>query len=96
MAKRSGTPAPADERRLPSRLVALITGVALGAVWGAVMWLIFEVAGRDSGGRGLAYLVITLAMIGGGVAAIFGASAARKRGERVVPRLPYRWRRHDR
>jgi hypothetical protein len=96
MAKRSGSPAPVTGRRLPPRLAALVTGVALGAVWGAVMWLIFEVAGRDSGGRGLAYLVITVAMIGGGVAAIFGASAARKRGERVFPRLPYRRRGHDR
>ena len=93
MAKRSQTPSPVTQRRLPARLVALVTGVALGAVWGAVMWLIFEVAGRDSGGRGLAYLVVTMAMIGGGVAAIFGASAARKRGERVFPRLPYRRRR---
>ena len=93
MAKRCGSPTPVTGRRLPPRLVALVTGVALGAVWGAVMWLIFEVAGRDSGGRGLAYLVITVAMIGGGVAAIFGASAARKRGERVFPRLPYRRRR---
>ena len=59
------------------------------------MWLIFEAAGRDSGVRGWAYLAITLAMIGGGVAAIFGASAARKRGERSAPRLPYRRRGRD-
>ena len=73
----------------------LLTGVVLGAAWGSVMWLIFEAAGRDSGVRGWAYLAITLAMIGGGVAAIFGASAARKRGERVGPRLPYRRRGRD-
>jgi hypothetical protein len=91
VAKRSDTPPPADGRRaLPPRVVGLLTGVALGAVWGLVMWGIFELAGRDSGGRGLAYLVITMAMIGGGVAAIFGISGARRRGERITPRLPYR------
>jgi hypothetical protein len=67
----------------------LATGVVLGAVWGSVMWLIFELAGRDSGPRGWAYLAVTTAMIGGGVAAIFGAHAARKRGERVSPRLRF-------
>ena len=95
MAKTTKTSAPAAQRRLPSRLAVLATGVVLGAAWGSVMWLIFEAAGRDSGMRGWAYLAITMAMIGGGVAAIFGASAARKRGERVAPRLPYRRRGRD-
>jgi hypothetical protein len=79
-------------RRLPPRITLLLTGAGLGAAWGSVMWLIFEVAGRDSGASGWAYLTITLALIGAGVAAIFGANAARKRGERVTPRLPYRRR----
>jgi hypothetical protein len=98
MADRRDTPPPAPtERRLPPRLAAVATGVVLGAVWGSVMWLIFEAAGRESGLRGWVYLAITVGMIGGGVAAIFGASAARKRGERVTPRLPYRRReRRDR
>jgi hypothetical protein len=81
-------------RRGPSRLRVVGSGVLLGGAWGAVMWGIFELAGRDSGGRGLAYLVLTLAMIGGGVAAIFGAAEVRRRGERVSPRirLPFRRR----
>jgi hypothetical protein len=83
---------PRAEGRVPSRLLVLITGAVLGLAWGSVMWLIFEAAGRDSGVRGWAYLAVTMAMIGGGVAAIFGANAARKRGERVSPRLPYRRR----
>jgi hypothetical protein len=83
---------PQAEGRVPSRLLVLLTGVVLGAAWGSVMWLIFEAAGRDSGVRGWAYLAVTMAMIGGGVAAIFGANAARKRGERVSPKLPYRRR----
>ena len=37
------------------------------------MWGIFELAGQDSGLRGWAYLTITIAMLGAGVAAFFGA-----------------------
>jgi hypothetical protein len=89
--KRSDTPAsPQGGSRIPPRILGLFIGVALGAVWGLVMWGIFELAGRDSGGRGLAYLVITMAMIGGGVAAFFGISGARKRGEKIAPKMPYR------
>jgi hypothetical protein len=95
VAKRSDESTETAEGRVPSRLLVVATGVVLGAVWGSVMWLIFEVAGRESGARGWAYLAITMAMIGGGVAALFGANAARKRGERVAPRLPYRRRGHD-
>jgi hypothetical protein len=75
--------------------MTLLTGAGLGAAWATVLWLIFELAGRDSGLRGWAYLAITLAMIGAGVAALFGANAARKRGERISPRLPYRRRGGD-
>jgi hypothetical protein len=96
MAKRSDTP-PAEQRKPPpSRFATLGMGVLLGAVWGSLMWLIFELAGRDSGPRGWAYLAISMAMIGGGVAAIFGAGAARRRGERVSPRLPFGRRGRDR
>jgi hypothetical protein len=91
VAKRSESP-PAEARRLPPRVAILLTGAALGLGWGSVLWLIFELAGRDSGARGWAYLAITTAMIGAGVAAIFGANAARKRGERISPRPPYRRR----
>ena len=94
VAKRSDT-TPAAPRRLPTRVAILLTGAGLGAAWGSVMWLIFELAGRESGVRGWAYLAITLAMIGAGVAAVFGANTARKRGERVAPRLPYRRRGSD-
>ncbi len=76
---------PAAPRRLPPRVAILLTGACLGLAWGSVLWLIFELAGRDTGMRGWAYLAITTAMIGAGVAAIFGANAARKRGERVGP-----------
>ena len=61
----------------------------LGAAWGVVMWLFFSLT-RDAGGRDLIYIAGTSAMIGGGVAAIFGTFTARKRGERLFPRLPYR------
>ena len=91
--KRQDATPPAP--RQMSRMAVLLTGVVLGAAWGSLMWLAFELAGRESGLRGWAYLAITMAMIGGGVAAIFGAGTARKRGERVSPRLPF-GRRRDR
>ena len=79
--------------QLPRSFV-LAGGAALGALWGSLMWLIFTLAGQDSGARGWAYLAITMGMIGGGVAAIFGAAGARKRGERVIPKVkpPFRRR----
>ncbi|WP_217914860.1 hypothetical protein [Miltoncostaea marina] len=92
--KRTREPA-APAQRAPSRVAIVLAGAVLGAAWGSIMWLIFELAGRESGVRGWAYLAITMAMIGAGVAAIFGAGAARRRGERLGPRLPF-GRRRDR
>lgn len=75
---------------LPPRLLALFIGMGIGAAWGAVMWVIASLTGTDSGVSGLFYLMITTAMIGGGAAALFGAFGARRRGEKVHPKLPYR------
>jgi hypothetical protein len=77
-----------------SRAAIVLTGAALGAAWGTVMWAVFQLAGQESGVRGWAYLTITIAMLGGGVAAIFGASNAHRRGERIGPR--FRFGRRDR
>ena len=87
------TPASPPPRQM-SRVAIVLTGVVLGAAWGTVMWAVFELAGRESGLRGWAYLTITIAMLGGGVAAIFGASSAHRRGERIGPR--FRFGRRDR
>jgi predicted membrane protein len=93
MSKPSATPEPT---RAPlSRVAIVLSGVALGVVWGSVMWLIFELTGSESGLRGWAYLAITIGMLGGGVAAFFGATGAQRRGERVGPRIFGR-RRRDR
>jgi hypothetical protein len=70
-----------------TRIGTVLTGVALGAVWGTLMWGLFELLGRDTGVRGWAYLAFTVAMLGGGVAAFFGATGAAKRGERIGPRI---------
>jgi hypothetical protein len=78
---------PVQASRPPSRILTVLTGVGIGAAWGSVMWLIFEVTGQETGARGWVYLVISTAMIGGGVAAFFGATGARRRGERLGPRL---------
>ncbi len=84
--QKSRQPAAAPAKP-PNRFMILLTGVVLGAIWGTVMWGIFELAGRESGVRGWLYLTITIAMLGGGVAAFFGAVGATRRGERVSPRL---------
>ena len=68
-----------------SRLRIVLSGVVLGVVWGSVMWLVFELTGRESGVRGWAYLAITIAMLGGGVAAFFGAIDAQARGRADRP-----------
>ena len=68
-------------------MAIILTGIVLGAVWGTVMWGITELAGQDSGVRGWAYLTITIAMLGAGVAAFFGAVGASRRGERISPRI---------
>lgn len=82
------TKSQVEKERPPlPRAMIVGLGVLLGFAWGTIMWLIFEIIGRDSGARGWAYLAITMAMIGGGVAAIFGASGARRRGERITPKL---------
>ncbi len=72
-----------------SRLATVLTGAVLGAIWGAVMWGLFELLGRDTGLRGLLYLALTVAMLGAGVAAFFGATGAARRGERIGPKLPF-------
>jgi hypothetical protein len=72
-----------------SRIAVVLTGVLLGAIWGTVMWGLFELLGRDTGLRGWAYLAFTVAMLGGGVAAFFGATGAARRGERIGPKLPF-------
>jgi hypothetical protein len=90
--KADKAPVAESQRRIPPRIAILGLGVLLGAAWGSVMWMIFEVAGRETGVRGWGYLALTMAMIGGGVAAIFGANAARRRGERISPKIPYRRR----
>ena len=82
--RRSAVPAPAKP---VNRVAIIVTGIVIGAVWGAVMWGITELAGQDSGLRGLVYLTITIAMLGAGVAAFFGAVGASRRGERVTPRI---------
>ena len=82
--RKSAAPAPAKPI---NRVAIIVTGIVIGAIWGAVMWGITELAGQDSGLRGLVYLTVTIAMLGAGVAAFFGAVGATRRGERVTPKL---------
>ena len=93
MAKRSHKPVPgsgndAPEYRTLNRFAMIGMGAGLGFVFGTLMWVI---TGFKGDWRVWLYLVITTAMLGGGVSAAFGAMAARKSGERVTPR--FRWRR---
>jgi predicted lipid-binding transport protein (Tim44 family) len=89
--RRQPTPAPQPAGRrslLPSSRVGVVAvGALLGCLWGVLMWGATSLAGQESGGRGLLYLAITMAMIGAGIGAFFGAVGVRSRGERVSPRL---------
>jgi hypothetical protein len=52
------------------------------------MWLLATAFGQNTGGlRGWLYIALSMAMIGGGIAAVFGAAGAKKGGERVSPRF---------
>ena len=86
---------PQTTRAPMSRIAVVLSGVVLGVAWGSVMWLVFELTGTESGLRGWAYLAITIGCLGGGVAAFFGATSAKRRGESVTPRIFGR-RRKDR
>jgi hypothetical protein len=62
--------------------------VALGFTWGTIMWGLATLFGQETRGVfGWLYIAIPVAMIGGGVSAIFGARSAKSRGERVGPRF---------
>jgi len=88
MARTPDPPQQPRRSRLPQSRWGLIgLGALLGAGWGVVMWAITSLAGQESGARGLIYLALTMAMIGTGVAALFGAVIVQRRGERVAPRL---------
>jgi hypothetical protein len=89
MAKRSDGPASKSgndgaEYRVLNRFAVIGMGAALGFVFGTLMWV---VTGLKGDWRVWLYLAITTAMLGGGVSAAFGATAIRKRGERVAPRF---------
>jgi hypothetical protein len=75
-------------RRPRSRWVTLALGLLLGSAWGTIMWLLATAFGQNTGGlRGWLYIALSMAMIGGGIAAVFGAAGAKKGGERVSPRF---------
>jgi len=64
------------------RIIGL--GMVIGLAWGSIMWAI---TGAQGGATVWLYIALTMAMIGGGVAAIFGAMNARTKGERISPRI---------
>jgi hypothetical protein len=76
------------------RIKLLLLGALLGFAWGSVLWGITSAAGQGTGAAGWAYFALTCAMIGGGIGGIFAAAQARRRGERMTPRirLPFRRR----
>ena len=86
--EKKATPPAEPAPRTTSRVVVLLSGVVLGGLWGTVMWLIFELTGKESGFRGWLYLAFSLAMIGGGVAGFFGTWSAARSGARSTPRAP--------
>jgi hypothetical protein len=85
MAKKSNTtPGPPDP---PNRWLTVLTGVVLGATWGVVMWGINAAIHHSASGIVFLYIVLTMAMIGGGVAAFFGAVGVKRAGDSLSPRF---------
>jgi len=60
------TPAPPEPS---NRWRIVLTGVAIGAIWGVIMWGINAAIHHSSNGTVFLYIVLSMAMIGGGVAA---------------------------
>ena len=68
--------------------MTLALGLVLGFAWGSLMWGLTTLFGQDTDGvRGWLYIASSMAMIGGGIAAVFGARGARGRGERIGTRF---------
>ena len=76
---------PAPPAAPPNRWATVLTGILIGALWGAVMWAINAAIHDSWSGVVFTYLVLTMAMLGGGVAAFFGAVWVRRSGEQVGP-----------
>lgn len=75
-------------QRQQNRWMTLAVGMVLGFVWGSAMWGLVTLFGQRSGGvKGWLYIAVSMAMIGAGVAAFFAAVGARRRGERIAPRV---------
>ena len=84
MAKAKTTASP----RPQNRWLVLLAGMVLGFMWGTLMWGLVTVLGQNSGGvKGWLYIAVSMAMIGAGVAAIFGAFGARAQGQRIGPKI---------
>ena len=67
-----------------SRLRMVLIGFMLGLALGSLMWVL---RGSEGGCKVWLYIALTTAMIGAGVAAVFGAIGARSRGELISPRI---------
>jgi hypothetical protein len=74
---------------MPERIRMVLIGVALGAAWGAILALLAALTGSVTAAS-VAFSVLTCGMIGGGIAALFGAFRVARRGEKIMPRSPYR------
>jgi hypothetical protein len=81
--------AEAPRPRPMSRPALVATGAVLDAAWGTVMWAIVALTGDGRGAGGWAYVSFSLACLGAGVAGFYGLTGARRRGERVGPRLSF-------
>jgi len=84
MPEHSAQQSSSSTKTTTQRLVILVVGWLIGFAWGSVMWV---VTGMTDGVQGWAFIAITTAIIGFGVAAFFGATQAKQRGERIGPRL---------
>ena len=75
---------------MPWRAKLVLIGVGIGLLWGVALWVLGGIVNDAFEVRSLLLTLFAAGAIGGGVAAAFGAFSARERGEKIMPKSPYR------
>jgi uncharacterized membrane protein YciS (DUF1049 family) len=79
-----------EERpEIPWRIKLLLVGVALGLLWGTILWVVASLSNGEFEFSSLLVTLFAAGAIGGGVAAIFGTFTAKSKGEKIF-KSPYR------
>jgi uncharacterized membrane protein YciS (DUF1049 family) len=75
---------------MPWRIKLVLLGVALGLLWGLILWVAGSLGNGEFEVVPLLMTLFAAGAIGGGVAAIFGTFTAKSKGEKIFAKMPYR------